>query len=59
MLKEKVLSYFEESGIPKTVFCRRIGISTHHLYEWLKGGRNISDALSVKISNYIEAHSVK
>lgn len=30
MLREKVTAYLDESGIPKTVFCRRLGISTNH-----------------------------
>ena len=54
MLKEKVRKYIEMSGISKTLFCRRIGISTNHLYGWLKGNREISDELADRIQNYLD-----
>lgn len=59
MLREKVKVYLEESGIPKTTFCRRLGISTNHLYQWLNRGRNISDELRFKIMDYLKKYSIK
>ena len=59
MLRERVTAYLDESGIPKTVFCRRLGISTNHLYQWLNHDRNISDELSFKISDYLKKYSIK
>lgn len=56
-LKQKVKNYLEESGIPKTLFCRRLGISTYHLYAWLRGERNFSDELKVKIEKYLDEYS--
>ncbi len=59
MLREKVTDYLDESGIPKTVFCRRLGISTNHLYRWLNHGENISDELRFKIMDYLKKYSIK
>ena len=58
-MKEKVKNYLLESGIPKTTFCRRLGISTNHLYAWLKGERNISMELHNKLRDYLDKYSVR
>lgn len=57
MLKQKVKDYLEVSGISKCLFCRRIGISTNHLYGWLKGKHDISDDLANRIQEYLDKQS--
>ena len=58
-LRERVKNYLTESAIPKTIFCKRLGISTNHLYAWLKGERNISDELSNKIKAYLDKYAMR
>ena len=58
-LKERVKKYLLESGCPKTTLCKRLGISTNHLYAWFKGERNISDELRNKIRDYLDKYSVR
>lgn len=58
-MKERVKKYLSESACPKTILCKRLGISTNHLYAWLKGERNISDELSNKIRDYLDKYSVR
>lgn len=57
-LKQRVQAYLEDSAIPKTVFCKRLNISTVHLYGWLKGEREISDELSERIGIYLDKYDV-
>ena len=57
MLKEKVKTFLEMSGTPKTVFCQRVGVSPMHFYAWLRGERNLSDELAGKIEHYINAYA--
>lgn len=56
MLKEQVKEYLEESGITKTLFCKRLDITTQHLNEWLKGNRSISDSLAGRIREYLDQY---
>ena len=58
-MKERVERYLADSCIQKTIFCRKIGISTSHLYAWLKGERNISGELHNKINDYLNKYSVQ
>lgn len=57
MLREQVADYLSTSGISKSLFCRRLGISTQHLYHYLKGGE-ISDDLEERIRTYLDKYDV-
>lgn len=56
MLKQKVKDYLEFSGISKSLFCRRINVSTQHLYTWLRGQNSISLELETRISKYLDKY---
>ena len=53
MLREHVKMFLKVSGMPKTKFCQNVGISTNHLYGWLKKEREFSDELVQRIETYI------
>lgn len=53
MLKEKIKKFLEWSGMPKTVFCRRINISPSALYRYLKGDLYLSEETEQKIYDYL------
>ena len=57
MLRDKVKRYFEISESPKLTFCRRVGISPSHFYQWLKGEREISDEKADRIQEYLDKYS--
>ncbi len=52
-LIERIQQYLYESGVPKTVFCRKIGISTTYLYKLLTGERQFSDNIYTVIDKYL------
>lgn len=54
MLKERVEKYLEKSGIPKTLLCRRLKISTMTLYNLLNDTANISENLENRIKEYLD-----
>ena len=54
MLKQKVVKYLEISGVPQSTFSKKVGCSTHHFYEWLRGNREISDDLADRIQDYLD-----
>lgn len=57
MLKERVKKYLNETGVPRTVFCKKIGISTGYLYKWLHDERSISEILEVTIDTYLSKYN--
>lgn len=59
MLKQQVKDYIEFSGISRAELCRRLHISTQHLYLWLRNEREISDELEERIRSYLSIYSVK
>lgn len=58
MLREEVKDYLEESGISKTLFCKRLDFTTQHLNQWLKGNCNISDSLARRIKEYLDKYKI-
>lgn len=54
MLKQRIKNYLEESGIPKTVFCRRLNISVSTIYRYLNGTMEISGRLEQSIRDYLD-----
>ena len=54
MLKQKIKEHLDKYGTPKTVFCKRIGISTSALYQYLKGVLYLSEETEQRIYDYLE-----
>lgn len=54
MLKQKIKEHLDKYGTPKTVFCKRIGISASALYRFLKGDLYLSEETEQRISEYLE-----
>lgn len=50
---DRINRYLYESGIPKTRFCRKIGISTQYLYKLLTGERRFSDKITAVFDEYL------
>lgn len=50
---ERIKQYLYDSGVPKTVFCRKLGISTTYLYKLLTGERLFSDNVYGIIDEYL------
>ena len=59
MLKERVKDYIAFSGISRAELCRRLHISTQHLYAWFKNERDISDELENRIRNYLDKYDAR
>ena len=55
-LKQRVQNYIEDSGIPRTTFCKRINISTGYLYKWLHNERTFSDEVVERIEAYLNKY---
>ena len=55
-LKQRVQNYIEDSGIPRTTFCKRINISTGYLYKWLHDERTFSDEVVERIEAYLNKY---
>ena len=55
-LKQRVQNYIEDSGIPRTTFCKRINISTDYLYKWLHNERTFSDEIVERIETYLNKY---
>jgi len=53
-LIERIRQYLYESGVPKTVFCRKLGISTTYLYKLLTGERQFSDRITAIFDGYLQ-----
>ena len=58
MLKEKIISYLDTSGISRALFCKRIGITPQHLYNYLNKGAAFSDELEDKIRDYLSVYDI-
>ena len=55
-LKQRVQNYIEDSGIPRTTFCKRINISTVYLYKWLHNERTFSDEIVERLTVYLNRY---
>lgn len=55
-LKQRVKNYIEDSGIPRTTFCKRIYISTVYLYKWLHNERTFSDEVVERVETYLKKY---
>lgn len=52
-LIRRCCNFIDEFGIPITVFCRKINISTRAFYDWKSGKLTLSDNTLKRIENYI------
>ena len=53
-LKNRIERYLEDSGLPKTVFCRKIGITPNHLRYCMIGEKNLGEATAERIDSYLK-----
>lgn len=53
-LKNRVQRFLELSEIPKSKFCKNIGISESSLYFWLKGQRDFNIKTEDRIADYLQ-----
>lgn len=53
-LKSKVQKFLEISEIPKSKFCKNIGISESSLYFWLKDQRDFTAKTEERIADYLQ-----
>lgn len=52
-LKEKVKSFFNDTGATVTAFCKRIEISPTYYYKWINNNVEFSDQLISRINNFL------
>lgn len=48
--------FLEELGIPVTVFCKKVALSTPSFYKWRNGELNLSDATLERIDSYLSKY---
>lgn len=48
--------FLEELGIPVTVFCKKVELSTPSFYKWRNGELNLSDATLERIDGYLSKY---
>lgn len=53
-LRSRLQRFFEDSGVNKTAFMKKVGISRTTLYSWLNGTINISPNIQSRIDQYLE-----
>ena len=58
-LKNRVQKFLELSEIPKSKFCKNIGISESSLYFWLKGQRDFNVKTEDRIADYLQNYVKK
>lgn len=56
-LIKRCCNFIDEFGIPITVFCRKISISTKAFYDWKNGKLNLSDNTLTRIDNYLKTYN--
>lgn len=55
-LIKRCCNFINEFGIPVTVFCRKVNISTKAFYDWQKGKLNLSSQTLERIETYIDKY---
>lgn len=53
-LSERCKHFIEEVGVPVTVMCRKVNLSTRSLYYWFNGKLRLSDAALQRIDEYLK-----
>lgn len=54
MLKARVKRFIAETGMPVTVFCRRVSIVPSSYYRWHSGELNLAEETEARISALLE-----
>ena len=57
LLKDRCNAVISDIGIPVTVFCRKVGISTASYYRWLLDDLKLKDSTLCRIEKNIEFHA--
>lgn len=55
-MKTRIQRFLTELGLPKTRFCKGIGISTQALNAWLRDDLRLSDSTLKRIDNYLRKY---
>jgi len=55
-MKARILRFLNELQLPKTRFCRGIGISTQALNAWLRDDLNLSENTLKRIDDYLRRY---
>ena len=53
-LIDRVISFLEITGMPRTKFSQKVGLSPITVYNWLRGKQTISEKASNRISHFID-----
>lgn len=56
MLRIRVKNFIKELGMPITVFCRKVNLSTASYYKWKDGIFEFSDETAQRVSNFIKKY---
>ncbi len=56
-LKQRCLNLLSALDLPKTRFCRKIGISTQALNAWLRDDLKLSDATVQRIDEFLKKYN--
>lgn len=56
MTRKRIINFLTITEMNKTVFCRRVGISSSMLQYYLKGEREISNRMREKIDYFIDGY---
>ena len=52
-LKERLQKFLHEVGVPVTVVCRKINLSTRAIYYWKNGQLNLSEPVMQRLDGYL------
>ena len=51
--KARIFEIVKESGVPVTIFCKRVGLSRTAFYRWLRDDLKLSDGKEQAIRTYV------
>lgn len=55
-MKTRIERFLSELGLPKTRFCKGVGISTQALNAWIRGNLKLADSTLTRIDNYLRRY---
>lgn len=59
MTRKRIIDFLNITEMNKTVFCRRVGISSSMLQYYMKHEREISNNMNNKINSFIDGYIAK
>ena len=55
-LSDRLQKFLDELGVPATVVCRKINLSTRALYYWKNGKLNLSKSTLNRLDEYLRQY---